>query len=580
VVIQYDTPAPNLRKRVADDEYPGGVVHVRKKRNDGDTVRRIESATLTASGRSPSADADYPDGMAPTTKERKNGDTERRIGNATMITSARSLVTSLDLRFSQTASEKAIKVAPSELDRRYGQPDQQDPQAKTISEYPLFLEGAAFFQRLCLGLIPEAAFTHPGERTWPMPNSKQQKTERPNSEESSFEEDRHTEPGFESDGELNEELEPDQHRRLDTTAAPLSNIYAIFDHLAQKAESWGFPIACLALGEHGLRVFTMCSGTESPVLAMNLLKESFATRDMFDFKFQHLASAEIEPEKQAYIERNFHPPVIFRDVTEFSKHKKGLDQGLPPYHPHTAYGGAASPPEGVHILIAGSSCVDYSRLNRTPKAYGATGESYSTLQGISAYADAYRPNIVILENVKSAPWEQIKKHWEDLDYYAAVVILDSKNYYIPQTRQRGYMIAFDKKHAREMDFDVEKAAQKWIDLMAVFQRRASSPYTEFILGDDDPKLEHAKHALLHTTKTNDKSQDWSACRHRYLTFRNEHNLGHLRPYTKWRNNGSCQFPDFGWLAWARMQRERIWDTLEIDHLRYVSERDYDMSYKQ
>jgi hypothetical protein len=34
------------------------------------------------------------------------------------------------------------------------------------------------------------------------------------------------------------------------------------------------------------------------------------------FDIEHLFSAEIVPLKQAYIERNFHPPAIFRDVRE------------------------------------------------------------------------------------------------------------------------------------------------------------------------------------------------------------------------------------------------------------------------
>jgi hypothetical protein len=33
-------------------------------------------------------------------------------------------------------------------------------------------------------------------------------------------------------------------------------------------------------------------------------------------KMEHIFSAEIEPFKQAYIERNFSPPILFRDVTE------------------------------------------------------------------------------------------------------------------------------------------------------------------------------------------------------------------------------------------------------------------------
>ena len=35
------------------------------------------------------------------------------------------------------------------------------------------------------------------------------------------------------------------------------------------------------------------------------------------FEIEHVFSAEIEPFKQAYIERNFHPPVLFRDITQF-----------------------------------------------------------------------------------------------------------------------------------------------------------------------------------------------------------------------------------------------------------------------
>jgi hypothetical protein len=36
------------------------------------------------------------------------------------------------------------------------------------------------------------------------------------------------------------------------------------------------------------------------------------------FGINHLFSAEIVPFKQAYIERNFQPPIIFRDIRELS----------------------------------------------------------------------------------------------------------------------------------------------------------------------------------------------------------------------------------------------------------------------
>jgi hypothetical protein len=36
-------------------------------------------------------------------------------------------------------------------------------------------------------------------------------------------------------------------------------------------------------------------------------------------EFEHIFSCEIEPFKQAYIERNFSPPILFRDVCELGE---------------------------------------------------------------------------------------------------------------------------------------------------------------------------------------------------------------------------------------------------------------------
>jgi hypothetical protein len=114
-----------------------------------------------------------------------------------------------------------------------------------------------------------------------------------------------------------------------------------------------------------IRVATMCSGTESPVLALDMLQQAIreCVRDDADLNFepasvfplQHVFSCEIEPYKQAYIERNFHPPLLFRDIRELGQDKA-----------YTAYGGLVSVPNTpgcVDILIAGTSCVDYSNLN-------------------------------------------------------------------------------------------------------------------------------------------------------------------------------------------------------------------------
>lgn len=68
-----------------------------------------------------------------------------------------------------------------------------------------------------------------------------------------------------------------------------------------------------------LRVATMCSGTESPLLALELIRRSILEHHGINLEVEHVFSCEIEPFKQAYIERNFQPPILFRDVCELGR---------------------------------------------------------------------------------------------------------------------------------------------------------------------------------------------------------------------------------------------------------------------
>ncbi|KAI5302437.1 hypothetical protein KEM55_001094, partial [Ascosphaera atra] len=103
---------------------------------------------------------------------------------------------------------------------------------------------------------------------------------------------------------------------LNRNLPPLSKIDDIFDDLAKKAMKHGFGKVLDHLGSRELRVATMFSGTESPLLALNMLQNSLRRLFGRTFRLQHLFSAEIEPFKQSYIQRNFSPELIFRDVTE------------------------------------------------------------------------------------------------------------------------------------------------------------------------------------------------------------------------------------------------------------------------
>lgn len=83
------------------------------------------------------------------------------------------------------------------------------------------------------------------------------------------------------------------------------------------------------------------SGTESPLLALNMIAKAIKEQHGLTLGFEHVFSCEIEPFKQAYIERNFSPPILFRDVTELGKKKA-----------YTAYGSLVEVPGNVDVSLS------------------------------------------------------------------------------------------------------------------------------------------------------------------------------------------------------------------------------------
>jgi hypothetical protein len=107
------------------------------------------------------------------------------------------------------------------------------------------------------------------------------------------------------------------HTALDLSLPPIHDIPEIFSDLVGRVPD----LKNVAEHIHGrkLRVATMCSGTESPLLALGLICESVKEHYDVALEVEHVFSCEIEPFKQAYIERNFQPPLLFRDVCELGQ---------------------------------------------------------------------------------------------------------------------------------------------------------------------------------------------------------------------------------------------------------------------
>lgn len=107
----------------------------------------------------------------------------------------------------------------------------------------------------------------------------------------------------------------------DLMTKPLSNLREIMKSLLQSATKHGLDQYVNAKSQFYLRVGTVCSGTDAPLHVLKLFgmlknnngEQVFTTINSF--------ACEIEPFKQAFLERNSKPNLLFRDARDFSKDK-------------------------------------------------------------------------------------------------------------------------------------------------------------------------------------------------------------------------------------------------------------------
>ncbi|KAF2421845.1 hypothetical protein EJ08DRAFT_682862, partial [Tothia fuscella] len=343
-------------------------------------------------------------------------------------------------------------------------------------------------------------------------------------------------------------------RDLDLTLPPISNISEIFLDTTRKALDRGLNRVTEGLGDRPLRAATMCSGTESPLLALKVVQQHLRQLCGQSFNVEHIFNAEIEPFKQAYIQRNFSPPLLFRDITEFT-----LSADKSNMTAFTAYGAKAKAPRDIDILIAGSSCVDASLLNttRVKDLHEREGETHDTFMAVRRYMDWARPPMVILENVNGDEiWRGIQDEIEAIGYSMTVIDVDSKNFYLPHTRQRKYCLCLNKE-----DYSNTTALlTKWGQHMCEYRRRASAPVSDFLLSSSDPRnLALLAREDLNARDPFDTNDTWEKCRGRHFVRRREKCLGPRRPVT-------AHLPEHGYQKWLKGRVPRELDVIDICHL--------------
>jgi site-specific DNA-cytosine methylase/superfamily II DNA or RNA helicase len=345
-------------------------------------------------------------------------------------------------------------------------------------------------------------------------------------------------------------------RGLDLSLPPLHRIEDIFADITEKAITEGYQKAVddLQVRKRPFRVATMCSGTESPLLALRMIQKCLAAtgRKVDETMIEHVFSAEIVPYKQAYIERNFAPNIIFRDITELTT---ALEHPEPVAT--TVYGAKVPVPKDIDFVIAGTSCVDFSRLNNHQKGLDG-GESGDTWNAVLAFCRVFQPAIVLLENVKGAQWNVMLGDYEEIGYESIGAYVNSKDYYLPQTRQRGYMACFNQSLMAAGGKTSEVGA-RWLHLMAKFQRFASAPASSFLQSSSEGEV------IL--DEPNTKEVDWEKCAVRQMAYRQDMKLGNARPITHWQESNTMLPPENSSRAWFKRQVQRVLDTIDCAHIR-------------
>ena len=169
------------------------------------------------------------------------------------------------------------------------------------------------------------------------------------------------------------------------------------------------------------------------------------------------------------------------------------------------------------------------------------------------------------------------------------VRFDTKKYYIPHTRLRGYMVCFrnptwDEWHPNRQSLPEKlELVSQWSRLVKQMERPASSTVEDFLLAADDPRIHQGRLDL--TTKTrlaSDGTQraatDWGRCQGRHEKARHDEKLGNKRPMTNWTEGGLAKLKDGFWADWGNTQTERVLDLAEINMLRQAKQ-GVDAEYK-
>lgn len=175
-----------------------------------------------------------------------------------------------------------------------------------------------------------------------------------------------------------------------------------------------------------IRIGTDCSGIEAPIQALLKLK----------IPFQHEFSSEIDKYCIESIKANYNPKIIFSDIT-----KRDI-KDVP----------------NIDLYVAGFPCQPFSIAGKKEGFNDRRGNIFFNCIDLIKNKN---PKYFVLENVKGLYkkdiWKIIQNELEALSNYNIYhSVLNTKDYGIPQNRERVYIIGIDKSIKKDFVWPKKK----------------------------------------------------------------------------------------------------------------------------
>lgn len=197
-----------------------------------------------------------------------------------------------------------------------------------------------------------------------------------------------------------------------------------------------------------LRVASIFSGVGTPELALKSL-ETIPFKTVFACEINKYA-------RQTYLKNNKHPKIFYKDVKQINGtyHKNQID-----------------------LFVGGSPCQAFSIAGKR----GGFEDTRGTL--FFEYAQLVKeiqPSIFVFENVKGMinhdkgrTFKTIMNTFEDLNYQLFWQVLNTKDYGVPQNRERLYVVGFKKP---QTDFSFKPKQELKLKLKDMLDEQVEDKY--------------------------------------------------------------------------------------------------------